>query len=737
MDYFAHSPKNEIPGQLYEAHINNVTDIAVRFAGEAAVYGSIDGKKLLSNVKASAKIHDLGKLEEENQRVLDGTVASRILPYHHQDAGVALLLQKGSAHLFSAAVTAAHHRGYPDFSAEQNREERFLRDDEPSHFDKTNRILDSLVRIHSTLIPPDKAIEEDDDVKGMLLDGDKTVFMRLLLSCLVDGDHTDTATHYGNHPVYDNPVPLLPIKRLEALDAYVATLGSDANERNTLRQEMYDACRDAKIDASISSCDSPVGTGKTTAVMAHILNQAAQRGLRRIIVVLPYTNIIRQSVKEYRKALVLSDENPEEVVAELHHLADFDNEDVRYLSSLWRAPIIVTTAVAFFETLASNNPATLRKLHALPGSAVFVDESHAAMPASLLPLAWRWMNIFAREWGCYWVLASGSLSRFWEIDEIAQATEPVKVPSILNSDMHKRLSIYEQCRVRYESDLQPKSINDFLDWVSSLPGPRIVVLNTVQSAAVLASEYCKRFGRHQVEHISTALTPSDREQTLEVIRARLGDKTDTDWVLFATSCVEAGVNLSFRNGFREVGSLLSLLQAAGRISREGEHYDAKMFSFVLTEDCRLKRNPGLKDAASVLRDFLMKDVKITPELSTRSIEREIRLGGSESKYKELINSEKTCDFKIIQENFKIIESSTKLTIVDPSFADKILSRKTNWLELQRNSVQIAEFKLREPNATEILPGSGIYIWNLKYDSFLGYMAGIIEKGGFEGDTLIV
>ena len=39
-----------------------------------------------------------------------------------------------------------------------------------------------------------------------------------------------------------------------------------------------------------------------------------------------------------------------EVVAELHHRADFENENIRHLTALWRAPIIVTTAVAF-ETL--------------------------------------------------------------------------------------------------------------------------------------------------------------------------------------------------------------------------------------------------------------------------------------------------------------------------------------------------------------------------------------------------
>lgn len=77
-------------------------------------------------------------------------------------------------------------------------------------------------------------------------------------------------------------------------------------------------------------------------------------------------------------------------MAELHHRADFEDNDLRYLTALWRAPIIVTTAVGFYETLASNKPAALRRLHELPGSAIFVDEAHAALPgpSALHRMAW-------------------------------------------------------------------------------------------------------------------------------------------------------------------------------------------------------------------------------------------------------------------------------------------------------------------------------------------------------------
>lgn len=403
-----------------------------------------------------------------------------------------------------------------------------------------------------------------------------------------------------------------------------------------------------------------MGSGKTTAIMAHLLSQAKKRNLRRIFVILPYTNIIRQSVTKYRETLVLPGENAEEVVAELHHRADFENEDVRHLTALWKAPIIVTTAVAFFETLASNNPATLRRLHELPGSAIFVDEAHAALPVKLLPVAWRWMNIYANEWGCYWVLASGSLSRFWKIPEITTKKFTVFVPEVINNELRRRLSSYEYKRVNYKFELQPKTTPELAEWIMKFKGPRIIILNTIQSAAVLADYLKSNYGEKYVEHLSTALTAKDRERTIDIVKERLNDKFDNDWTFVATSCVEAGIDLSFKVGFRELGSLSSLLQAAGRVNRNGADDAAEMWTFCICEDGKLKLNPGLKNAAKVLGSYIEKGIDIVPELTTKSISDEIALYGMSGKYEKIIKNEDYQNFPLVENEFKVIESNTCL-----------------------------------------------------------------------------
>jgi CRISPR/Cas system-associated endonuclease/helicase Cas3 len=535
--------------------------------------------------------------------------------------------------------------------------------------------------------------------------------------------------HYKDHEPPPPYIPLRPAERLEKLNAYVSSLETINDERNNLRRQMYHICKDANIESDITSCDSPVGSGKTTAIMAHLLHIAQKRGLRRIIVVLPFTNIIQQSVNTYRKSLVLEGEDENDVVAELHHRAEFKSLESRYLTALWRAPIIVTTAVAFFETLASNAPAALRRLHELPGSAIFIDESHAALPPKLLPLAWQWINDYAAEWSCYWVLASGSLNRFWQISEISQGKK-VAVPEIINAEFREKLSVYENNRIQYRHNLSPQKLEELAEWVINFPGPRIVIVNTVQNAAIIADFFERKYRRNSVEHLSTALIPADRENTVNRIEARLGNAEDNNWTLVATSCVEAGLDFSFRTGFRELSSVLSLLQLAGRVNRHGFYSDSEVWTFCLTENGLFNENPALKDAQNVLKYYIEKNEEITPELSTQSIQKEIREKGVSSVFEKLLSKEKDNRFPRIEEEFKVISSDTRLVLVDAKKIERY--EKNAWQEIQRKSVQIYSCKLPEYAVEEIT--NGLYRWVLPYDSFLGIMRGVlpileVKRGG--------
>lgn len=712
----AHSARKKYPPQTYEAHVRGVCERAGKYAAEAECY-SVKANGILSIiVRDSALLHDLGKLEERNQSVLcEQSRRRRHLPVDHTDAGSAALQKMGSG--CAAMLVYSHHQGLPDLSTEfAARGGSIFRNGNAEVRAETDAALPALLRQHEALFPrkPNKEVQA--------YDGDPAVFLRMALSCLADADHGDTAAAFGQT---EKAMPeLRPQERLAALDHYVSKFG-ETDERSSLRRELYQSCRSVEAHSGFSVCGSPVGSGKTTAVMAHLLEQACKRNARRIFVVLPYTSIIRQSVDIYRKALVLPGETPEDVVAELHSRADFEDIETRYLTALWRAPIVVTTAVAFFETLSSHNPAALRRLHELPGSLIFVDEAHSALPLRLLPLAWHWMNVLSDEWSCYWVLASGSLVRYWELQPLSGLSMPrPEIAELVRPDLQRELSRYESSRVTFRWREKPIGRKELAEWVQEAPGPRLLILNTVQSAAVIAADMAAEFGQTHVEHLSTALTPEDSGNTIDRIRRRLADPDDADWTLVATSCVEAGVDFSFRTGFREISSLLSLLQAAGRVNRHGRNTEAVMWSFSLQDDSMLPKNPALDVSAAVLRSYFQKRLPITPELSTRSMQDElVRDDSCMSAICDFAELEAAQQFRTLAQKFRVIDQKTVLAVPDDSMASAIAEGRASWQELQRHAVSVRKEKIVLWHLREI--ADGIYQWTLGYDSFLGYMHGVL------------
>lgn len=712
----AHSARKNYPPQTYEAHVRGVCERAGKYAAEAECY-SVKANGILSTiVRDSALLHDLGKLEERNQSVLcEQSRRRRHLPVDHTDAGSAALQKMGSG--CAAMLVYSHHQGLPDLSTEfAARGCSIFRNGNAEVRAETDAALPALLRQHEALFPrkPNKEVQA--------YDGDPAVFLRMALSCLADADHGDTAAAFGRT---EKAMPeLRPQERLAALDHYVSKFG-ETDERSSLRRELYLSCRSAEAHSGFSVCGSPVGSGKTTAVMAHLLEQACKRNARRIFVVLPYTSIIRQSVDIYRKALVLPGETPEDVVAELHSRADFEDIETRYLTALWRAPIVVTTAVAFFETLSSHNPAALRRLHELPGSLIFVDEAHSALPLRLLPLAWHWMNVLSDEWSCYWVLASGSLVRYWELQPLSGLSMPrPEIAELVRPDLQRELSRYESSRITFRWREKPIGRKELAEWVQEAPGPRLLILNTVQSAAVIAADMAAEFGQTHMEHLSTALTPEDRGNTIDRIRRRLADPDDADWTLVATSCVEAGVDFSFRTGFREISSLLSLLQAAGRVNRHGRNTEAVMWSFSLQDDSMLPKNPALDVSAAVLRSYFQKRLPITPELSTRSMQDElVRDDSCMSAICDFAELEAAQQFRTLAQKFRVIDQKTVLAVPDDSMASAIAEGRASWQELQRHAVSVRKEKIVLWHLREI--ADGIYQWTLGYDSFLGYMHGVL------------
>jgi len=731
METLAHSPRPRrgIAAQSYADHVHGVMELACENARTAAHHWRGDREKFVESVRISAEFHDLGKLEPANQAVLARDFRREALPVNHVDAGVANLFSPAINNLLAATLVYAHHIGLPDFPDQGlNGPGRVLRDirrDELGHTTKaiTDQRLDDYLALHQKAV--NSSICRQGNVSSLAPSALSPLLFRFALSCLVDADHYDSARHEGDNTSRAGP-PLRPDVRLALLDQYVAGLPHEGQEeRNALRFEVYKACGNTDPRPGVYSCDSPVGTGKTTAVMAHLLHAARAKGLRRIFVVLPFTNIIDQSVEVYRRSLVSSGESHEDVVAAHHHRAEFENLESRHLSFLWKAPVVVTTAVQFFETLASNRPSSLRKLHQLPGSAIFIDEAHAALPPHLWPQAWKWLRELESQWGCHLVLGSGSLNRFWELEEFSE--ERLHLPQLVHADVKAKVATYEKGRIRYRSRSGFLSEHDLHEWLREIAGPRLLIVNTVQSAAALAASIDKHRARKHVEHLSTSLCPRDRKVTLDRVKARLKDRSDTDWTLVATSCVEAGVNLSFRNGLRERCSLNSLIQVGGRVNREGEYTDSTVWDFELQHDDFLKAHPAFVASARILGDLFSQGF-VSAEASTEAMQREVRQEGLKEISDRILKAERYLRFPTVAENFTVIDSDTITVLVDQELIDSLgRNERVDPDMLQRLSVQIWRYKEVDYGLRPVTGFPDLRCWTLLYNDFLGYMAGVLQK----------
>ncbi len=733
MEWLARSadPEKGQPAQTYARHVLGVRALLERFVQAVSALLSPTFLEGLRGVLFPAgEFHDLGKLDDENQEVLQGRHAARNLPIVHSDAGVVELLEQGRD--IGTLLVASHHIGLPDCIKESTRREDAFRPEGPAC--RMRGPLNILLARHLESLGDDAQMIDTFPVEGTT--AHLSVYCRMTLSFLVDADHTDSSR--PNRPLAELKqlqLPALqPERRLAALDNYVSRFRS-SSERSKLRSAVYSACKEMVSDERIVACDSPVGSGKTTAVMAHLLATAVQRGLRRVFVVLPFTNIIRQSTEVYRKALVLPGENPDEIVAEVHHLADFEDEASREYAVQWNAPIVVTTAVAFFETLAAARPSALRRLHELAGSAVFVDEAHAALPARFLPVVWRWMQAFAGEWNVHWVLASGSLVRFWEMPEVlepAGSNDVRPVPLLAEGVVRDKAVDYERTRVRFETVESTLSAKELTDRVAAKPGPRLVVLNTVQNAAVVARSFSKCGRFDEVFHLSTALTPADLEKTLAAVKERLDGDRNGNWVLVGTSCIEAGMDLDFATGFREMASLASLLQCSGRVNRSGERNYSAMVSFRFGAEDGINQNKGMQDSIRVLVNLLSSGQPVSTELCTEALRRELRLDpGSESLFAKISNAESNMRFPEVEKMFRIISADTRTVLVNADVVRRVETfESVDWRDIQRNSVQIWGYNIDKLQIPELAHHPGMYKWHLAYSPFLGYMEGVLQVDDF-------
>ncbi|MCM8748659.1 CRISPR-associated helicase Cas3' [Thermomicrobiaceae bacterium CFH 74404] len=434
----------------------------------------------------------------------------------------------------------------------------------------------------------------------------RELFIRMLLSVLVDADRLDTEAHFDAARVtLRRTWPELETlwERLEAAQKRLLAEAKDSVV-NRVRREVYEAClRAAEGPPGIYRLTVPTGGGKTRSGLAFGLRHALRHGLRRIVVALPYTSIIDQTATVYRQIL------GEDSV--LEHHSDFElkaresrdeerNEaqDEAYLrwqlaTENWDAPLIVTTTVQLFESLLGNRASPVRKLHNLARSVIILDEVQT-LPPELLSPTLDVLRCLVEGYGVTIVLSTATQPTFEE-SRLLRELDGYEIREIVEGYAeHFRLLERVEYRVLHEP-VSWQELADEIRWRHQV----MVILNTRRDALAVLDQLDED---EDVFHLSTLLCGAHRRELLQDIEERL--KGGEPVRLVSTQVVEAGVDLDFPEVWRAIGPLDRIVQAAGRCNREGKRERGQVVIFEPAEG-GTPRGPyliGLEKARFLLRE---------------------------------------------------------------------------------------------------------------------------------------
>jgi CRISPR-associated endonuclease/helicase Cas3 len=442
--------------------------------------------------------------------------------------------------------------------------------------------------------------------------------------------------------------------------------------------------------------------------------------LDRIIVVIPYTSIIEQTADVYRDFL------GQDAVIEHHSAMSADADDGcqsrhQLATENWDAPVVVTTAVQFFESLFANTPSHCRKLHNIARSVVIIDEAQT-LPLHLLKPTFELLAELVRHYSVTCLLTTATQPAYAKFTDL-----PIREIMPDPAALAQRLK-----RVRYRRLTKALSWTEVAEHMGG-SAQAMAVLNTRADARALFAA----LPEESRLHLSTNLCGAHRREVLAEVRRRL-----SEWepcLLATTQLVEAGVDLDFPLVMRAMGPLERIVQAAGRCNREGRLPHGETLVFQPKEG---GLPPGsYKTATMATEAFLQNELDADldlPDLHHRYFN--LLYAVNDLDAKGITALRRSLDFPAVAQAYRIIEDDSVSVAVPWRDGATLLDRieqageitRHDFRALQPYFVNLRKHELQRAQAQrlcrEVILGSGLWRWEGRYDGDFGLQ--------WEFDTLI-
>jgi CRISPR-associated endonuclease/helicase Cas3 len=368
----------------------------------------------------------------------------------------------------------------------------------------------------------------------------------------------------------------LPLFNLQINTREMVNQSSPFSPLRTKFQEWYSHLH--RYSDEISILHAPTGIGKTKVFLDTIEGyRNSIPSMRRVFYFSPLLALTDDFEKKLEKQKIVSESARKDVLIYNHLYAGSLASKIEHHNSFssgagwnfeyesFNSKFVITTTQRLIMTLYSNAHSDKLKLLSLGNSLLIVDEVQV-IPKFLLPSLLELLERICKMMNSRVLLVSATMPH-----EIKSRMQIKELPDNLAAE-YFRLAMKE---VRFHSSL-PR-------FAAPKDGNLLVMLNTRRKAQAVFETLGQGMGGDNDTaknrfYLSSGIRKKTRRENIEVL------KESKSAVVISTQVLEAGVDISFSEIYREVAPLDSIIQVMGRLNREGGMSKATLHLFAYDDE---------------------------------------------------------------------------------------------------------------------------------------------------------
>lgn len=349
--------------------------------------------------------------------------------------------------------------------------------------------------------------------------------------------------------------PLVKPKQMGDLSSAKIQQEKMGDMRNRFQKEVMN---NFDYSENVIVINAPTGIGKTKVFLDLISKYKDDKTIQRVFYFSPLLALTEDFERKFESTI--PEKQTSDVLIYNHMFAesleekrkDNDegyNREWNFLIESFNKQFVITTTQRFLMTIYSNTTKEKLKMASFRNSILIIDEVQT-IPKFILSNLKDIFQKMSQYMGTKIILVSATIPD--EINEISK----VKISKDLLDD--------------YLDQTQKQIAIETLDLPTLIINKTLVMANTRKKAVNLYNSIAQIHKNQTKIYLSSGIRKKDRIDILKDLSVK------ENYVLVSTQVVEAGVDISFSNIYREAAPLDNIIQVMGRLNREGLDPNAKL-----------------------------------------------------------------------------------------------------------------------------------------------------------------